>query len=67
MSAFSVPPQFNTTGLPHDNAGPGLNVTVWTLTGLATFFLGLRVYCKFLGRRNLWWDDYILIAAWVRP
>lgn len=33
----------------------------------ASVFLALRIYCKFLarGRRGLWWDDWILVAAWV--
>lgn len=38
----------------------------WGLTALASAFLGLRLYCKFSTRRGLWWDDRILIAAWVR-
>jgi len=59
------PQTVNTAGLPHDNFGPNLDIAAWTLTGLATGFLGLRVYCKYLGGRSLWWDDYVLIAAWV--
>ncbi|KAK3317964.1 putative integral membrane protein [Apodospora peruviana] len=51
--------------LPHDDRGPALIATSWSLTCLATIFLGLRVYCKTIGRRGLWWDDWILIAAWV--
>ena len=52
--------------LPHDNAGPKLNAVVWFLTILSGLFLGLRVYCKHLRHKGLWWDDFILIAAWVR-
>jgi hypothetical protein len=26
----------------------------------------LRIYAKLSRRQRLWWDDYILIAAWVR-
>ncbi len=51
--------------LPHDNGGPKLNAVVWVLTSLAAIFLVLRVYCKFLRHKGLWWDDYILIMAWV--
>ncbi|KAK4031333.1 hypothetical protein C8A01DRAFT_51553 [Parachaetomium inaequale] len=36
----------------------------WGLTALASAFLGLRLYCKLNIRRGLWWDDWILIAAW---
>lgn len=52
--------------LPHDNYGPQLNFTVWFLTALSALFLALRVYCKFFRHRGLWWDDYVLILAWVR-
>jgi len=51
--------------LPHDNAGPTLLASVWTLGVIATVFLGLRVYCRLLRRQHLWWDDGILIGAWV--
>ncbi|EWG55199.1 hypothetical protein FVEG_13238 [Fusarium verticillioides 7600] len=36
-----------------------------SLTVLAGLFLGLRLYCKVIRRRGFWWDDHILIAAWV--
>jgi len=45
--------------------GPQINFTIWLLTALSAAFLALRVYCKFLRHRGLWWDDYILIASWV--
>lgn len=50
---------------PHTDYGPQLNYGIWLLTGLSAGFLGLRVYCKFLRHRGLWWDDHILIASWV--
>jgi hypothetical protein len=52
--------------LPHDNAGPKLNAIVWALTGISGLVLGLRIYCRLLRRKGLWWDDAFLIAAWVR-
>ncbi|KAI1259792.1 hypothetical protein F5Y18DRAFT_432924 [Xylariaceae sp. FL1019] len=42
-----------------------LNAVNWTLTILALLFLALRVYCKLARSRGLWWDDYLLIAAWI--
>ena len=51
--------------LPHDNAGPTLLIVCWSLTSLATIFLGLRIYCKLIGHRGLYCDDWVLIAAWV--
>jgi len=53
--------------LDHDDQGPRLNIVIWLLQSLATLFLALRIYCKWSQRRGLWWDDYILVATWVRP
>ncbi len=50
----------------HKDLGWQLNLVFWILTSLATIFLALRVYCKFLRGRKLWWDDHFLIASWVR-
>jgi hypothetical protein len=52
--------------LSHENAALHLNTTIWLLVGFSASFLGLRLYCKFLRHRGFWWDDYILIGAWVR-
>ena len=49
----------------HANFGPLLNLAIWTLAGSATVFLGLRLFAKHRGQRLLWFDDYLLIAAWV--
>lgn len=46
--------------------GPQVNFSLWLLTVLSCGFLGLRIYCKFVRRRGLWWDDYILSLSWVR-
>jgi hypothetical protein len=51
---------------PHNTYGPRLNIAIWFLTGVAAIFLGLRLYCKRIRRNKLWWDDYVLIAAFVR-
>lgn len=56
---------FDFSGFPHDDYGPAMNHGIWMLTGLAAGFLGLRLYCKRLRHRGLWWDDYLLIASWV--
>jgi hypothetical protein len=65
---FEMPPPLTPeqlAALPHDNQGPGLNATIWTLIAISSIFLALRVYCKFSRHRGLWWDDWILIASWV--
>lgn len=40
-------------------------VALWLLISLSGLFLALRLYCKFLKKRGLWWDDHVLVAAWV--
>lgn len=65
------PPAFSATatatGLPaHDDRGPAFTAVSWALTALASVLLGLRLYCKLFSGRRLWWDDWILVAAWVR-
>ncbi|KAI1351445.1 hypothetical protein F5Y01DRAFT_283172 [Xylaria sp. FL0043] len=45
--------------------GVVLDAVNWTLTALAAVFLSLRVYCKISRSRGLWWDDYVLIAAFI--
>lgn len=55
----------NTSQQPHNSAGPRVNATDWALTGLAAFFVALRIGCKIKGHRSLWWDDYVLIASFV--
>ncbi len=48
-----------------ESMGPVMRVSTWSLVGMAFIFLGLRIYCKILKHRGLWWDDYVLLAAWV--
>ncbi|KAK4494540.1 hypothetical protein PRZ48_013896 [Zasmidium cellare] len=42
-----------------------LNAGIWTLYAGATVFLAARVWTKIFRRHGLWWDDYILLVAWV--
>ncbi|KAJ4291288.1 hypothetical protein N0V88_006291 [Collariella sp. IMI 366227] len=51
--------------VPDTNLGPYLNRVIWTLAALSGLFLGLRLYYKIFRRRQLWWDDYVLVASWV--
>ncbi|GAP83959.2 putative integral membrane protein [Rosellinia necatrix] len=45
---------------------PMLGLLVWAIMGLAMFLVILRIYYHvFRGRRQLWSDDYFLIAALV--
>ncbi|KAM7197916.1 hypothetical protein V8F20_006364 [Naviculisporaceae sp. PSN 640] len=51
--------------LPHDSLGPKLNAIIWSLTAIAAVFLGLRLYCRAVISKVLWWDDWLLLAAWL--
>ena len=51
---------------PKDTCSTRLNIIVWFLCGLAAVFVCLRLYCKSINKRSLWWDDYVLIGSWVR-
>ena len=46
--------------------GPTVNAAIWSTGAVSTVFLLLRIYCKQIKAKGLWWDDYLLIAAWVR-
>lgn len=47
------------------NHGPLIIGVTWGLTIFSGGFLGLRIYAKLSRKQGLWWDDYILTAAWV--
>jgi hypothetical protein len=49
----------------HDSYGPRILAACWLVEILSGIIIGLRVYCKLKRSRALWYDDYILIAAWV--
>ena len=51
------------TGESH---GPLARSILWVMVSVSAVFLGLRIFCKFFKNRRLWWDDYVLIASWVR-
>jgi hypothetical protein len=63
MSAPALTPE--QLAVSHEDRGPALLAAHWGLTGVATVLLVLRVYCKRTTNLSLWWDDWILIAAWV--
>ena len=51
--------------LPHPNYASRLLVALWVLLLPATILLALRLYLKLSRHRGIWWDDWILIGAWV--
>jgi len=48
-----------------EDIGPKILAVVWVLTAASGILLALRIYCKTVKSRGLWWDDYALIASWV--
>lgn len=51
--------------LDYVNPENELNAGIWTLYASATTFLAARVWTKLFRRHGLWFDDYILLTAWV--
>lgn len=47
------------------NPAAQIYVGLWCLLAGASVFLVLRLWCKITRRHGLWYDDYILIAAYV--
>lgn len=43
-----------------------LAFSIWILALLSGTALGLRIWCKHIRQKKLWWDDHFLIASWVR-
>ncbi|KAI3392869.1 hypothetical protein diail_5044 [Diaporthe ilicicola] len=48
-----------------DGFGAYINAVGWLLLALAGLVVGARVWAKLSARKGLWWDDYIVIAAWI--
>ncbi len=51
--------------LPHDDYGPQLNAIIGLMLVLSAAFVFTRTYLKVQQHRKLWWDDYVLLFAWV--
>lgn len=45
--------------------GAYINAIGWLLLSLAGLVVGARIWAKVSARKGLWWDDYIVVAAWV--
>ncbi|KAI2617649.1 hypothetical protein GGS26DRAFT_596200 [Hypomontagnella submonticulosa] len=42
-----------------------IHVGIWFMVGVSLVALILRFYCRLSRQKSLWWDDIVLIAAWV--
>ncbi|KAN0098841.1 hypothetical protein V8E51_014504 [Hyaloscypha variabilis] len=48
-----------------ESRGHAIGAITWILTIAALVFLSLRIYCKRKRGRSLWYDDYVLMFAWI--
>ena len=52
--------------LPPDvNRGSDLNIISWLTVSIALLFVSLRFYIRGILRKNLGWDDYLILLAIV--
>lgn len=51
----------------NDSYNVKILASCWTVGVLSSVMIALRIYCKHMRSRRLWYDDYILITAWVSP
>ncbi|KAF3360213.1 hypothetical protein VdG1_04940 [Verticillium dahliae VDG1] len=58
--AIAVP----TMPVPTNDPAPTVVASIWVMMAVATIFLLLRIYCKAVRTRGMWWDDYIMLFAW---
>lgn len=49
---------------PSEDRGPLLAAVLWSLFGVATLFLGLRLGIRHTTAK-IWIDDYVLVLGWV--
>ncbi|PNH48092.1 hypothetical protein VD0004_g413 [Verticillium dahliae] len=53
-----------TMPVPTNDPAPTVVASIWVMMAFATIFLLLRIYCKAVRTRGMWWDDYIMLFAW---
>ncbi|KAI1655134.1 hypothetical protein F4813DRAFT_391851 [Daldinia decipiens] len=47
------------------NLETSVHIGIWFMVGVSLLALVLRLYCRLSRRRPLWWDDFVLVGAWV--
>lgn len=38
---------------------------IWTVVGISFLFLVFRLFSRFIGPRTIYWDDVLIILAWI--
>src|SRR4051812_9690643 len=64
LSPDSLPPNRN-PNIENDPQGTVIAIC-WGLCALTTIALWLRIYCRVVYLRCIWWDDYLMVIGWVR-
>lgn len=61
----NIPPEMM---FPMPSGDPSLAYRVlcstWPMITISGTFLALRLYCRAVRTRQMWWDDYLLIIGW---
>ncbi|KAI0471713.1 hypothetical protein GGR56DRAFT_655266 [Xylariaceae sp. FL0804] len=60
-----APRIFGLVHIPHHHPKPGVDAAIWTVSSVATIVFGLRLYCRKYRLAGLWWDDLVLLVAWM--
>lgn len=45
--------------------GHSMVIIIWILFAVSSIFLALRIYCRCRGGGGLWWDDWVMLVAFV--
>lgn len=48
-----------------ENRQVTVDVSIWMMLCISTTLLGLRLYCRIVRVKQLWWDDHLLSLGWV--
>ncbi|KAJ8131317.1 hypothetical protein O1611_g2306 [Lasiodiplodia mahajangana] len=50
---------------PAPVAPPTIIATVTIAIGFSTLFTALRMYTRWFVQKRLWWDDWVMVSAWL--
>jgi hypothetical protein len=48
-----------------DSSAPLMMAVIWPVTTISLIVLVLRCYSKLRSQGRLWWDDWLMIVAWI--
>ncbi|KAI0426695.1 hypothetical protein F5Y09DRAFT_350983 [Xylaria sp. FL1042] len=65
MSSLAPPPRVDYTAYTLHVTRNTFTGTIWAVVALSFVFLAIRLYSRFAGPRQLFWDDGFVIFAWI--